>query len=40
MATVLAIGRECDIALLTVASPEFWKDSVVAVEFGNLPQLQ
>ncbi|EYU29924.1 hypothetical protein MIMGU_mgv1a005009mg [Erythranthe guttata] len=39
LATVLAIGTECDIALLTVDDDEFWK-GVSPVEFGDLPALQ
>ncbi|KAL1814685.1 hypothetical protein ACET3Z_017259 [Daucus carota] len=39
VATVLAIGTECDIALLTVADDEFW-EGVSPVEFGDLPTLQ
>ncbi|KAI9078037.1 hypothetical protein K1719_039962 [Acacia pycnantha] len=39
LATVLAIGTECDIALLTVNDDEFW-DGVSPVEFGDLPALQ
>ncbi|XP_028778629.1 protease Do-like 9 [Neltuma alba] len=39
LATVLAIGTECDIAMLTVSDDEFW-DGVSPVEFGNLPALQ
>ncbi|XP_010029214.1 protease Do-like 9 [Eucalyptus grandis] len=39
LATVLAIGTECDIALLTVNSDEFW-EGVAPVEFGELPALQ
>ncbi|KAJ4772148.1 protease Do-like protein [Rhynchospora pubera] len=39
LATVLAIGTECDIAMLTVNDDEFWED-VVPVEFGSLPALQ
>lgn len=39
MATVLAVGTECDIALLTVEDDAFWQDAV-PVEFGSLPQLQ
>ncbi|CAN6477605.1 unnamed protein product [Victoria cruziana] len=39
LATVLAIGTECDIALLTVNDDEFW-DGVSPVEFGSLPVLQ
>lgn len=39
LATVLAIGTECDIALLTVNDDEFW-EGVVPVEFGDLPALQ
>lgn len=39
LATVLAIGTECDIALLTVKNEEFW-EGVSPVEFGDLPALQ
>ncbi|CAN6372756.1 unnamed protein product [Urochloa humidicola] len=39
LATVLAMGRECDIALLTVSDDEFW-EGVLPVEFGALPALQ
>ncbi|XP_078438260.1 protease Do-like 9 [Wolffia australiana] len=39
LATVLAIGTECDIALLTVSDDEFW-EGVTPVEFGQLPALQ
>ncbi|XAR51832.1 Peptidase Do [Bertholletia excelsa] len=39
LATVLSIGTECDIALLTVAEDEFW-EGVSPVEFGDLPALQ
>ncbi|KAL0741791.1 hypothetical protein Bca4012_083304 [Brassica carinata] len=39
LATVLAIGTECDIALLTVNDDEFW-EGVSPVEFGDLPALQ
>ncbi|GLU11215.1 hypothetical protein SLE2022_279750 [Rubroshorea leprosula] len=39
LATVLAIGNECDIALLTVSDDEFW-EGVSPVEFGDLPALQ
>ncbi|KAF3780420.1 Protease Do-like 9 [Nymphaea thermarum] len=39
LATVLAIGTECDIAMLTVNDDEFW-DGVSPVEFGSLPVLQ
>ncbi|KAM3359569.1 protease Do-like 9 isoform X1 [Capsicum galapagoense] len=39
VATVLAIGTECDIALLTVDGDEFW-EGVSPVEFGDLPVLQ
>uniref|UniRef100_A0ACD5ZLF3 Uncharacterized protein n=1 Tax=Avena sativa TaxID=4498 RepID=A0ACD5ZLF3_AVESA len=39
LATVLAIGTECDIALLTVSDDEFW-EGVSPVEFGSLPALQ
>lgn len=38
-ATVLAIGIECDLALLTVDDDEFWK-GVVPVDFEVLPKLQ
>ncbi|KAG0466716.1 hypothetical protein HPP92_018296 [Vanilla planifolia] len=39
LATVLAIGTECDIAMLTVSDDEFW-DGVSPIQFGNLPALQ
>ncbi|KAH7866482.1 hypothetical protein Vadar_021003 [Vaccinium darrowii] len=39
VATVLAIGTECDIALLTVENDEFW-EGVSPVQFGELPALQ
>ncbi|KAG8378963.1 hypothetical protein BUALT_Bualt07G0039100 [Buddleja alternifolia] len=39
VATVLAVGTECDIALLTVEDDEFW-EGVSPVEFGDLPALQ
>ncbi|KAG6549580.1 hypothetical protein Mapa_008962 [Marchantia paleacea] len=39
VATVLAVGRECDIALLSVQDEEFWAD-VEPLEFGGLPRLQ
>ncbi|GLT33296.1 hypothetical protein SLA2020_078980 [Shorea laevis] len=39
LATVLAIGTECDIALLTVSDDEFW-EGVSPLEFGDLPALQ
>jgi S1-C subfamily serine protease len=39
VASVLSIGTECDIAMLTVEDEEFWKD-LDAVEFGELPRLQ
>eukprot|EP00252_Welwitschia_mirabilis_P012102 TRINITY_DN2692_c0_g1_i4.p1 TRINITY_DN2692_c0_g1~~TRINITY_DN2692_c0_g1_i4.p1 ORF type:complete len:755 (-),score=151.93 TRINITY_DN2692_c0_g1_i4:281-2545(-) len=39
LARVLAIGTECDIALLTVDDEEFWEESS-PVQFGELPTLQ
>ncbi|EEF52039.1 protease Do-like 9 [Ricinus communis] len=39
LATVLAIGTECDIAMLTVDDDEFW-EGVSPVQFGELPALQ
>ncbi|RZC53618.1 hypothetical protein C5167_012473 [Papaver somniferum] len=39
LATVLAIGNECDLAMLTVVDDEFWQ-GVSPVEFGFLPALQ
>ncbi|KZV39694.1 protease Do-like 9-like [Dorcoceras hygrometricum] len=39
VATVLAIGTECDIAMLTVEDDEFW-EGVSPVQFGDLPALQ
>ncbi|XP_071710998.1 protease Do-like 9 [Rutidosis leptorrhynchoides] len=39
LATVLAIGTECDIAMLTVSDDEFW-EGITPLEFGDLPALQ
>ncbi|KAL8100914.1 protease Do-like 2, chloroplastic [Apium graveolens] len=39
VAKVLAKGVECDIALLTVESEEFWKGAE-PLQFGRLPRLQ
>jgi len=39
VATVLAVGTECDIACLTVKDDDFW-DGTEAVSFGELPHLQ
>eukprot|EP00899_Mesostigma_viride_P028424 jgi/Mesvir1/8767/Mv02684-RA.2 len=39
VARVLAIGTECDIALLTVDDDNFW-EGVQPVQFGVLPKLQ
>eukprot|EP01137_Pigoraptor_chileana_P026877 Opistho-2@8799 len=39
IAEVLAVGVECDIALLTVTDPEFW-EGIVPLRFGPLPRLQ
>ncbi len=36
---VLAIGPECDIALLSVEDEQFWK-GVEPLCFGSLPRLQ
>lgn len=38
-AEVLAVGHECDLALLTVESEEFW-EGMNFLEFGNIPYLQ
>eukprot|EP00298_Acanthocystis_sp_HF-20_P014018 c20602_g1_i2.p1 GENE.c20602_g1_i2~~c20602_g1_i2.p1 ORF type:complete len:619 (+),score=230.11 c20602_g1_i2:112-1968(+) len=39
IATVLCVGRECDLALLKVEDEEFWKD-IEPIKFGELPDLQ
>lgn len=39
MLQVLAIGPECDIALLSVEDENFWK-GVEPLRFGSLPRLQ
>eukprot|EP00878_Enallax_costatus_P009462 GHUV01009887.1.p1 GENE.GHUV01009887.1~~GHUV01009887.1.p1 ORF type:complete len:535 (+),score=127.38 GHUV01009887.1:151-1755(+) len=39
VASVLAVGTECDIAMLTVEDDSFWS-GVEPVVFGSLPQLQ
>lgn len=38
-AEVQAVGHECDLALLTVESEEFW-DGVNSLELGAIPFLQ
>ncbi|KAL4421535.1 hypothetical protein ABPG75_010826 [Micractinium tetrahymenae] len=38
-AKVLAVGTECDVALLTVEDDMFWQD-IVPLELGDLPGLQ
>lgn len=38
-AEVLAVGHECDLALLTVESEEFW-EGMNFLEFGKIPYLQ
>jgi S1-C subfamily serine protease len=40
VAEVLAIGRECDLALLTVADPDFWKCLTPITLANRLPALQ
>ena len=40
VACVLAIGRECDLALLTVDDDEFWRDITPITLADRLPQLQ
>lgn len=39
LAKVLAVGVECDIALLSVESSEFW-EGIQPLRFGSLPRLQ
>lgn len=39
IAKVLAIGNECDIALMTVADEDFWT-GLQPLTFGSLPELQ
>ena len=39
MAEVLAIGNECDLALLTVKNENFWKDAKL-LRLGALPRLK
>ena len=38
-AKVEAIGHDCDLAILTVADPQFF-EGILPLEFGELPQLQ
>ncbi len=38
-AKVLAVGHDCDLALLTVDDERFWAD-VQPLEFGDVPELQ
>ena len=39
IAEVLAVGTECDVALLTVNDDSFW-EGVQPLELGSLPKLQ
>jgi S1-C subfamily serine protease len=39
VASVIAIGHECDLALLTVKDPQFWTDAR-ELHFGEIPNLQ
>ncbi|CAD7704517.1 unnamed protein product [Ostreobium quekettii] len=39
VAQTMAVGPECDIAMLRVDHPDFW-DGLEPVDFGELPQLQ
>eukprot|EP00276_Gloeochaete_wittrockiana_P001837 CAMPEP_0184671688 /NCGR_PEP_ID=MMETSP0308-20130426/85649_1 /TAXON_ID=38269 /ORGANISM="Gloeochaete witrockiana, Strain SAG 46.84" /LENGTH=606 /DNA_ID=CAMNT_0027118861 /DNA_START=212 /DNA_END=2032 /DNA_ORIENTATION=- len=39
VAKVLAVGHECDLAMLTVEDPLFW-ETVIPLEFGGIPNLQ
>lgn len=38
-ARVVAVGHECDLALLTTDAPEFW-EGTTALELGGIPNLQ
>jgi len=38
-ARVLVVGHDCDLALLNVDDPDFFKD-VMPIEFGELPKMQ
>ncbi len=40
VARVLAVGTECDIALLAVDDEAFWADAAPPLQFGALPRLQ
>eukprot|EP00124_Ichthyophonus_hoferi_P003193 Ihof_evm7s263 gene=Ihof_evmTU7s263 len=40
LAKVLAIGNECDLALLTVEDPTFWDSAITGLVPGTLPRLQ
>jgi S1-C subfamily serine protease len=40
VARVLAVGTECDIALLTVDDDAFWAGGAAPLSFGALPRLQ
>lgn len=39
IARVLAMGVECDLALLTIAEDEFWQDTT-PLQFGQVPEVQ
>jgi hypothetical protein len=39
LAKILAVGNECDLALLTVDDDAFWKD-LKPLKLGRMPRLQ
>lgn len=39
-ARVLAVGHECDIAMLTVDDEDFWSPDVEALDVEGLPDMQ
>lgn len=36
-AQVLGVGHDCDLALLTVAEEDFWKDAASPLVLGDIP---
>ncbi len=40
VARVLAVGTECDLAVLAVDDAAFWEGSPAPLRFGKLPRLQ
>ncbi|KYF45024.1 serine protease [Toxoplasma gondii ARI] len=40
VARIVAVGHECDLALITVDDEAFWQGDLAQLEFGDVPALQ